>query len=184
MSQEDVIHILSERGLLLFGRHHKILISNYNDDKKMCNKNDGCIIIPVQYGRDAFEMLRFLRNLIKSMLRDVVDKIISEYAMKTNVRPSYVMILSMKRKWASCSINNVISLNLALAALPLHLIRFVIAHEFAHIFERRHTNEFWKIVTYLCGQIDINELREYEKKIAEDPVWSLILANNSTFKHA
>ena len=49
--------------------------------------------------------------------------------------------------------------------LPKPILRYVIAHEIAHIFTKRHTERFWEIIKKICPnfQTDQKSLMEYEK---------------------
>ena len=53
----------------------------------------------------------------------------------------------MKTKWASCSAKRNLTINTLMKYLPDYLIKYVIFHEIAHLKEKRHNDEFWKIVS-------------------------------------
>jgi hypothetical protein len=65
----------------------------------------------------------------------------------------------MRTKWGSCSHQNNLTLNSLLAYLPEHLIEYVIFHEVAHTKERKHADNFWKLVE---SKFDDHKEREME----------------------
>jgi hypothetical protein len=53
----------------------------------------------------------------------------------------------MKTKWASHSQNNNLTINRLLKFLPEDLISYIVYHETAHNLERRHTENFWVLIS-------------------------------------
>lgn len=57
-----------------------------------------------------------------------------------------VLVKSQRTRWASCSKNKTISLNLKLLFIPADLIRYALIHELCHTERMNHSKEFWAIV--------------------------------------
>lgn len=57
-----------------------------------------------------------------------------------------VLVKSQRTRWASCSKNKTISLNLKLIFIPADLIRYALIHELCHTERMNHSKEFWAIV--------------------------------------
>ena len=53
----------------------------------------------------------------------------------------------MKTKWASYSQKGNLTINALLKYLPERLVRYVVFHEMIHSIEKRHNENFWKIIT-------------------------------------
>lgn len=64
--------------------------------------------------------------------------------------PRRIIIKQYESKWGSCSPKS-LSFNLKLALAPLDVVKYVVVHEFSHIFEPNHSRSFWKRVESLMG---------------------------------
>ncbi len=60
--------------------------------------------------------------------------------------PSGISIRDLGFRWGSCGKNGMLHFNWRLLQLQVRLIDYVIVHEFAHLHERNHTREFWKVL--------------------------------------
>jgi len=63
-----------------------------------------------------------------------------------NLHPTNISFRKAKTRWGSCSSKNSISLNIGLVMLPKELSDYIIVHELAHIKEKNHSKNFWKLV--------------------------------------
>lgn len=52
----------------------------------------------------------------------------------------------MKTKWASCSSQGNITVNIFLKYLPTELIDYILFHEIVHLREKRHNRNFWNLI--------------------------------------
>lgn len=59
-----------------------------------------------------------------------------------------VLVKSQRTRWASCSKQKIISLNLKLLFIPEDLIRYVLIHELCHTVNMNHSREFWAHLKY------------------------------------
>jgi predicted metal-dependent hydrolase len=64
-----------------------------------------------------------------------------------NTKINKIYFREMKTKWASHSQNNNLTVNTLLKFLPEDLISYIIYHETAHNLERKHNENFWKLIT-------------------------------------
>ena len=94
--------------------------------------------------------------------RESLKKRLSELADIYGFSYNRVFIRSQKSRWGSCSAKNNISLNLALAQLPVDLRDYVILHELVHTRVKNHSPGFWsELEKYL------KNAKEYKSRLNE-----------------
>jgi predicted metal-dependent hydrolase len=65
---------------------------------------------------------------------------------KVGVAAARVDVRDLGYRWGSCGKNGAVYFNWKLLQLPARVTDYVIAHELAHLLERHHGPEFWKIL--------------------------------------
>ena len=76
-------------------------------------------------------------------LKRHIPELIAKWEKKMNLRVGEWQVKLMKTKWGSCNIEKKrIWVNLELAKKPVHCLEYIIVHEMAHFFERRHNERF------------------------------------------
>lgn len=81
-------------------------------------------------------------NKAKAVLVKRLDQLSRKHDMPYN----RVSIRSQKTRWASCSVNNNISLNIKLILLDDDLIDYVLLHELVHTQIKSHGKPFWAMI--------------------------------------
>jgi predicted metal-dependent hydrolase len=98
-------------------------------------------------------------------LRDRV-KLLSR---RLGVQAKRVDVRDLGYRWGSCGKNGVIYFNWKLLQLPARVADYVIAHELAHLHERHHGDEFWRILDRSLP--DWRDRSEELKAKARDIYW-------------
>jgi len=88
---------------------------------------------------------------------------IEKFANQMGVSPKETKILSMQKRWGSCTSDGNIILNYHLIKAPLYIIDYVIIHELAHLLEHNHSDKFWKIIQTQMG--DYKKHKEWLGKL-------------------
>jgi predicted metal-dependent hydrolase len=92
---------------------------------------------------------------------DEFRKLVQNLALKTaqamNVSVGRIYFRTMKTKWASLSVSRNLTVNMLMKQLPIHLIKYIIFHEIAHLIESRHNAHFWKIIENKYGNYQAKE---------------------------
>jgi hypothetical protein len=78
--------------------------------------------------------------------QDLVILYMENKLKKMGLKVNKVRFRQMKSRWGSCSAQGNISINTRLRYLPTPLIEYVVFHELAHLVERKHDKNFWKII--------------------------------------
>jgi predicted metal-dependent hydrolase len=78
------------------------------------------------------------------------EVLVSSFSKQMELFPTTVRASSAKTRWGSCTFDNKISLNWRLILVPQELLEYVIIHELAHIRQKNHSAEFWKLVGKFC----------------------------------
>jgi len=79
--------------------------------------------------------------------RNLIESSIGKALKEMGGRLNHAYFRMMKTKWASCSAKRNLTINTAMGYLPNYLIKYVVFHEIAHLKEKRHNGQFWKIVS-------------------------------------
>lgn len=77
----------------------------------------------------------------------LVNRIADEIAMELKVKLKGISFRKMKTKWASMSSKKKMTVNMLMRHLPIRLIRYIVYHEMAHLIEKKHNENFWKIIS-------------------------------------
>lgn len=99
--------------------------------------------------------------------RRLVHEAVEGTSRELRARVNNVFFRRMETKWASMSPNRNLTINTLMKYLPKRLIAYVVYHEAAHLKERCHNSDFWKIIA--------KKYRNYRQKEREMFVyWFLI----------
>jgi predicted metal-dependent hydrolase len=71
------------------------------------------------------------------------------YSNKLGVNIPAYQVKYQKKRWGSCSANNVLRINFQLIMAPYAQLEYVVVHELCHIKEKNHSAKFWKLVKEL-----------------------------------
>ncbi len=81
--------------------------------------------------------------------KQLVAPIVEEYAKQFGLVYTTLKITLAKTRWGSCNSRGTLCFSYRLAMLPLYVIKYIVAHELAHLKHLNHAPAFWCLV----GQI-------------------------------
>ena len=124
----------------------KELPINHNSNKsgRVHITNDGIIVggplegLPVR-----------LENYFKKQARLIIEPMAKEMAKETGQHFKRIQIRDTKSRWGSCSSSGTLSFSWRLIMTPPEILRYVVAHEVAHLSEMNHSPAFWHVVDQL-----------------------------------
>jgi len=132
----------------IFGRDYPIVeektdIIQFNEGKVSIRSNR----------RLAEPLLKeFLTDLLFHKLEEIQEQIRKEGKIDLlgNLDFELAKRIDNKRKRIAKLKGNRIILKIDAVALPEGILRYIVAHEIAHVENKRHTRKFWKTVELIC----------------------------------
>lgn len=94
---------------------------------------------------------------------------IRHFKLLMGLTPERVKISTARKRWGSCTPNNVLRFSWRIIFLEQALIDHIIIHEMAHIKEKNHSDRFWKIVEIFDADARANrqKIRNHAKIFME-----------------
>jgi predicted metal-dependent hydrolase len=92
---------------------------------------------------------RRVRDWFKERAREAIVPLANSYALEIEKRVARVSIRDQRSRWGSCTSDAVLSFSWRLIMAPDTVMRYVVAHEVAHLRELNHLKRFWHIVDKL-----------------------------------
>ena len=133
------------RMITIFGKKYsKIKYAEEDSIQRKITK-----IITSHNGKDSSLMIKeFLTNLLYSEMHRIYDQIIVESKIDVfgNLDFEVADKIDNKRQRVAKIKENKIIVKLNAASLPKSALKYIIAHEMAHLITKKHSKKFWKIV--------------------------------------
>ncbi|MDD1661323.1 MAG: M48 family metallopeptidase [Methanomicrobiales archaeon] len=119
---------------------------------------------------------RDLKLFLKEKLRDDLLPRLETQAARMHIRVSGMTVREQRSRWASCSPNGRISVNLRVLALPPAIRDYLVVHELSHLLEPNHSRRYWRRVgeffpDYRSAE---EELKRYWILIEGDSIWEVL----------
>jgi len=118
------------------------------------------------------DLKAFLKTLLR---RDLVPRLEAQAALM-RLRFTGLSIREQRSRWASCSPDGRISVNLRTLALPGDIRDYLAVHELAHLLEPNHSRRYWERVggffpDYRYAE---EELKRYWILVERDSIWEVL----------
>ena len=98
---------------------------------------------------DANSARRLLRRWLKRAALARLGPALLELAAEHRFEVARVAVRCQRTRWGSCSTRGTISLNASLQFLREPVVRYLFAHELAHLRHMNHSRRFWRLVESL-----------------------------------
>lgn len=111
-----------------------------------------------KHWRWIFDKVNFIEGCLKSAsnrkmidsteeeFRDFIHSLVKRTSKDLGEKVNRIYFRTMRTKWASCSQKRNLTVNLRMRHLPEKLLKYVIFHEIVHLKEKKHNDQFWKLV--------------------------------------
>ncbi len=115
---------------------------------------DGSMPLIVSAGAEP-HVPRRVKDWLKKQARKELDALVLSFAPEIGHMPKKLTIRDPETRWGSCATNGVISFSWRLIMAPHHVMRYVAAHEMAHLVHMHHRPTFWRLVDTLVDDVTI-----------------------------
>jgi predicted metal-dependent hydrolase len=130
----------------LWGRRHLMTVVERNM-KPFVKLDHKRITLSVRPGHDLAKRDEVMHAWHKSLLHELVQKLIAKWEPKLGVHVSGYFLQRMKTKWGSCNHRaGNIRLNTELVKKPKDLVEYVVLHEILHLIEPKHSDRFVELI--------------------------------------
>ena len=152
--------------LIILGRRYRIVKERSNESSIQLEGNK--IIIAGE--NSASKLLKeFLKNLLYSQLTEIYDQMRKEGRVEVFGDLDFEIVdkIDNRRGRIAKLKGNKILVKLSTIGLPKSALKYVIAHEIAHICVKRHTKRFWNTVKLIYPNYEegLRIFKKYEKTL-------------------
>jgi len=105
---------------------------------------------------------RRLRDWMKKQAQAEFTPVVAHMAQSCGVAVQRVTLRDTRSRWGSCSSSGALSFSWRLIMAPPPVLRYLVAHEVAHLRHMDHGPRFWKLVAELLqGEGDMRAARSW-----------------------
>ncbi|QAX28425.1 M48 family metallopeptidase [Leisingera sp. M527] len=97
---------------------------------------------------------RVLQRYLKELARNRLAEASDFYAARLGKGYSRLTLRDTRSRWGSCTADGGLMYSWRLILAPPAVLRYVAAHEVAHLQEMNHSSAFWAVVERLYGQYE------------------------------
>lgn len=117
--------------------------------------SDGIIYLPQERAKQS------LKTLITRLVLPYITEKTDRFAREKGFGFRDVKVICARKRWGSCSADNIIRYNIALAFLPEKACEGVVAHELCHTVVKNHGKRFYALLYKVMPDYDIaTEIRK------------------------
>lgn len=135
--------------------------------------NEDSVSIPASNNHPEVLLKEFLTDLLFDKLEAIHEEIKQDGKIDLlgNLDFEIAERIDNKKERIAKLKGNRIILQLDAIALPENILRYIVAHEIAHIENKRHTKKFWKTVELICPNFREaqQQLTSFGKEICFSP---------------
>ena len=146
---------------LYLGREYplKILpVSGVNKSLASFSEAELTVLIPEAVPEEL--KVTLVKKAVWDFYRDCaesdVDRLLKVYSEKLKISLPVFKVKHQKRRWGSCSADNVLRINFQLMMAPPEQLEYVVVHELCHVKEKNHSARFWKLVGELMPGYEVH----------------------------
>jgi len=92
---------------------------------------------------------RRVGDFLKAESLRVIRPLVFDLSAKIGKTPTRITVRALKSRWGSCSSSHDLSFSWRLIMAPTDVLKYVVAHEVAHMAQMNHSPAFWDVVRHL-----------------------------------
>jgi predicted metal-dependent hydrolase len=155
--QNDGHQLIADRDIFngtpfpLLGREYEInLVERSSARHARLHLGDDYINVILPTGMDEEDMQWHAKRLLKRQahhgLEEKLYRMVRRFTSMIEKEFRDIRIRQMNSRWGSCTSDGTMCFNLSLAHAPIEVLRYVAAHECAHLRHMGHDSKFWNLV--------------------------------------
>jgi hypothetical protein len=135
--------------ITVFGRNYRVVARE--SEEESAELRDGLLLLETGGKSEDFIMKEFLSGLLYRQLVEIFEGLKRKGGIEIygNIDFEVVDMIDRNPKRVAKLKGNKIFVKINVVFLPLRVVEYIVAHEMAHLFVKRHTKRFWKIVERL-----------------------------------
>ena len=149
---------VSGQGFLYLGRSYRLRLVN-NGTGAVEEKR---VSTPLRLHNGYFELLESKKetakeHFIKWYRKQTEQQLqlrIPRYDKRIGVEVKDIRVLDLGNRWASCGKKGTLNFSWRTIMAPIHVFDYILVHEMAHMIERGHTKDFWRIVSRVISDYE------------------------------
>jgi len=112
---------------------------------------------------------QYFENFYRTKAKIIIKARVIDIANKLNIKFNNLKITSATGRWGSCNSQGNVNFTWRLIMATPSAIDYVIIHEFCHLFEFNHSQQFWKLVEKIMPDYKV-----HKKWLAENSKYMLL----------
>ena len=135
------------------GRRYLLRVHEGEHRSRVEIKSKTYIDLYVHENSTIAEREQIMNNWYRKELKAIAQPLIEKWQEKMKVELNSWGVKQMTTKWGTCNTDSKrILLNLELAKKPERCLEYIIAHELVHLFERKHNDRFFALMSKFMPQ--------------------------------
>ncbi len=140
------------QGFLYLGKSYRLKLLKHGNDETATPKpktpgrlhfHGGYFELPeTELSRAQDHFIDWYKKRTEELLKIRIPR----YAERVGAEVKNFRVLNLKNRWASCGTKKTLNFNWRCAMAPIWVFDYILVHELAHMIQKGHTKEFWRIV--------------------------------------
>jgi predicted metal-dependent hydrolase len=130
------------------GQSYRLRVEKIVDKAEVVLKGNDTMILRVEAKASVQRKEQIVTEWYRQQLKELLNDLIPKWHKKLEVQPKHWRIQRMKTRWGTCNPDTGrILLNLELIKKPVECIEYVLVHEWLHLLEPKHNDNFVSLLT-------------------------------------